>query len=103
MATTPQTRCSRKINKLATLHRLKWPAPLEFGGASLFERYNVVSFASQSRTLNIKEGISLKTLHQAFYGACALLIGMCKPVREENYTNSSSTAWTQSLKMEVPF
>lgn len=82
MATTPQTRCSRKINKLATLHRLKWPAPLEFGGASLFERYNVVSFASQSRTLNIKEGISLKTLHQAFYGACALLIGMCKPVRE---------------------
>ncbi|MEB0272862.1 hypothetical protein QN388_24730, partial [Pseudomonas sp. 5B4] len=31
---------------------------------------------------DIRHGISLKTLHQAFYGACALLIGMCKPIRD---------------------
>lgn len=49
---------------------------------SLFEKFNVVSFTSNVRTHDIAKGISLKVLHEAFYGACALLIGMCKPIRD---------------------
>jgi len=48
----------------------------------LIERFNVISYVSSSTSLDVQRGITLKTLHQAFYGACALLIGMCKPTRE---------------------
>lgn len=47
----------------------------------LAHRFNITSYISTYGT-EIRSGISLKTLHQAFYGACALLIGMCKPVRD---------------------
>ncbi|MEB0272752.1 hypothetical protein QN388_24120, partial [Pseudomonas sp. 5B4] len=41
----------------------------------LAHRFNITSYISTFST-DIRHGISLKTLHQAFYGACALLIGM---------------------------
>ncbi|WP_447741693.1 hypothetical protein [Pseudomonas laurentiana] len=82
MATLHPSTCYQRINTNITKHRHTWVADPKFGRPSLFERYNITSFSSSSRTLNIKEGITLKTIHQAFYGACALLIGMCKPVRE---------------------
>ncbi|WP_410481691.1 hypothetical protein ACJ70E_08290 [Pseudomonas plecoglossicida] len=71
-----------RMNGLAATHRSSWHSDLQYGGRPLFERYNVICFSSQHRKYDIEKGITLKTLHQAFYGACALMIGMCKPIRE---------------------
>jgi len=59
-----------------------WPSDAKFGGTPLFTRYNVTSFTSRTRAEDIDKGITFKSLHLAFYGACAILIGMCKPIRE---------------------
>jgi len=80
LSTDGQT--NERLNRLVAIHRSSWRADLEYGELPLFERYNVTSFSSQFRSNDIKKGITFKALHQTFYGACALLIGMCKPIRE---------------------
>ncbi|PSS59187.1 hypothetical protein [Pseudomonas sp. BBP2017] len=81
-SSTTQSRCTTIINRLAHRKRNDWHSEPKYGNVPLFERYNVTTFSSQSRTLSIEAGITFKTLQQAFYGACALLIGMCKPIRD---------------------
>jgi len=62
--------------------RFEWCSDEQFGGVPLFTRYNVTSFTSNNRSPALKGEITFQTLHEAFYGACALLIGMCKPIRD---------------------
>ncbi|KAB0483809.1 hypothetical protein SAMN04490202_0811 [Pseudomonas reinekei] len=75
---------TKRMNELFENTRQKWLTPdtPNIPSQSLCERFNVVSLTSNVRNHNIDKGISFKILHEAFYGACALLIGMCKPIRD---------------------
>lgn len=77
-----QAICNARIQTFFEEHKLCWSSSPEFGSIRLLTRYNVTSFTSSFKTLDIEAGITFKTLQSAFYGACALIIGMCKPVRE---------------------
>ncbi|MDD1963742.1 hypothetical protein NPS29_00255 [Pseudomonas putida] len=81
-AENTQAKCNHQMKLFFNERKSDWAPNPEYGNTTLMERYNVISFTSDSRTLDINQGITFKTLHLAFYGACALLIGMCKPVRE---------------------
>lgn len=82
-----QTTCNALMKSIFENKKLNWPSNAEFGSTTLLTRYNVTSFTSDVKTWSIESGITFKTLHQAFYGACALLIGMCKPIREGELYN----------------
>ncbi|MFJ4051664.1 hypothetical protein [Pseudomonas hunanensis] len=76
-----QPPCNIKIKEFFQKKKLDWPSKPEFGGIPLMVRYNAVSFTSNNRN-TVNGEITFLTLQEAFYGACALLIGMCKPVRD---------------------